>query len=771
MKLISCHIENFGKLHDYSLTFSNSQHIICEENGWGKSTFAAFLRAMFYGLEGKRKQSIEDNEYKRYTPWQGGVFGGQLTFEVSGKEYTVTRTFGDNEGFELRDAKTNLISFDYSANLGEELFKVDRESFMRTVFIGQSDCRVKVTDDINAKIGNLTDNTNDLDNYETADATLTKILNSLTPRRSTGSLARRVETIARLEREVTMGSSISDSMKQVQEKLRQESESYENLKEQMRRAGEEQKQASAWQTTLAKKGEWERLQATYQNRKEQLDVAKTMFPKEPPRLMDVDDMIEQARQLQDMRLTLRREQMSEEETSRLSALEKQFANEEESVAMMTAGWNERNAKQAALSSKQATLTMAKTSLEMQKQGTKKTPVLTIVGALAVVIGILAVILQYMVPGLVIVAIGLVLVILGVVYSKKMSEEAETYCSPEVEKLQEEINADICFINTMDQKVTDYLKVHGKAFDEAMVFGMLQEITGEYMEYSQLKEKSKRAQASHMQYDVAEQQKRIKEFLQQYAENQYLQSETEERQLYQLRDSVQVYTRAEELYREVAEQIAAFRNETDPAVFETPISSEPVPALDEINEKIMALTEQVENSHNAIVSYSKNLEELQQAYDEWEEKNIRLEELHILQKSEQEKFRRITQAKKFLEKAKESMTARYAAPILNRFNYYYGLITKQATDRFHMDANTSVTVDELGKQRETNTLSAGYRDLIGICLRLALVDAMYTEESPILIMDDPFTNLDDDKVEAGMKFLQQISDKYQIIYLTCSKSRS
>ena len=84
MRLISCHIENFGKLQDCSMEFQNDLNVICEKNGWGKSTFAAFIRAMFYGLEGERKRNIEENERKRYKPWQGGIFGGQLVFEEHG---------------------------------------------------------------------------------------------------------------------------------------------------------------------------------------------------------------------------------------------------------------------------------------------------------------------------------------------------------------------------------------------------------------------------------------------------------------------------------------------------------------------------------------------------------------------------------------------------------------------------------------------------------------------------------------------------------------
>lgn len=56
MKLIKCHIENFGKLSDFTYDFTDGCNTVCEENGWGKSTLAAFLRVMLFGFrnEGKR---------------------------------------------------------------------------------------------------------------------------------------------------------------------------------------------------------------------------------------------------------------------------------------------------------------------------------------------------------------------------------------------------------------------------------------------------------------------------------------------------------------------------------------------------------------------------------------------------------------------------------------------------------------------------------------------------------------------------------------------
>ena len=51
MRLISCRIENFGKLSNVTYDFSGECNTICEDNGWGKSTLASFIRVMFYGFK------------------------------------------------------------------------------------------------------------------------------------------------------------------------------------------------------------------------------------------------------------------------------------------------------------------------------------------------------------------------------------------------------------------------------------------------------------------------------------------------------------------------------------------------------------------------------------------------------------------------------------------------------------------------------------------------------------------------------------------------
>ena len=136
MKLIKCHIENYGKLSNLDYNFKDGLNTIKQANGYGKTTFASFIKAMFYGLEAKRSKTLIDR--KKYDPWQGGAFGGSVEFELNGKKYKIERFFGKKENedtFKLIDLSTNLESQDFSQNIGEEIFKLNKEAYERSTFI------------------------------------------------------------------------------------------------------------------------------------------------------------------------------------------------------------------------------------------------------------------------------------------------------------------------------------------------------------------------------------------------------------------------------------------------------------------------------------------------------------------------------------------------------------------------------------------------------------------------------------------------------------
>ena len=170
MKLLRCHIENFGKLSDFNYEFKDGLNIIKEKNGFGKTTFANFIKSMFYGLESKRNTKVLVDR-KKYEPWQGGAYGGTLEFIIDEKKYKIERFFGKKESddiFKLYDLTTNLESKDYSKNLGEEIFKLNKEGFERSTFISGQNIKTSMNDSINAKLGNILESENDVNTSDKA---------------------------------------------------------------------------------------------------------------------------------------------------------------------------------------------------------------------------------------------------------------------------------------------------------------------------------------------------------------------------------------------------------------------------------------------------------------------------------------------------------------------------------------------------------------------------------------------------------------------------
>ena len=78
MKLISCYVSGFGKIHDERFDFNDGLNVFCEDNGFGKSTLASFIKVMFYGFEDENKKSLKDKEREKFRPWNNGTYGGSI---------------------------------------------------------------------------------------------------------------------------------------------------------------------------------------------------------------------------------------------------------------------------------------------------------------------------------------------------------------------------------------------------------------------------------------------------------------------------------------------------------------------------------------------------------------------------------------------------------------------------------------------------------------------------------------------------------------------
>lgn len=156
----SIDIVAFGKFAGLHMDFGPGMNMICQENGFGKTTLAAFIAAMFYGLPDTRKEDLAANPRKKYAPWgRREAFGGSMVFCYEGKTYRVTRLFGataKSDEFSLTDTGTNKVFGEGKENLGERLFGLSYNDFLNSFFVPQEAVSMDSTDNFSAKLMQMT---------------------------------------------------------------------------------------------------------------------------------------------------------------------------------------------------------------------------------------------------------------------------------------------------------------------------------------------------------------------------------------------------------------------------------------------------------------------------------------------------------------------------------------------------------------------------------------------------------------------------------------
>ena len=224
MRLLRLHVENFGTLHNFDLSFDAGMNLLYQKNGWGKSTLAVFIKAMLYGLPSSTKRSLDENERKKYTPWQGGAYGGSLEMETERGRFRVERFFGTKESgdsFALYDLATNKPSTVYTAALGEELFGIDADGFERSTYLSQRALSgSKDSGSIAAKLGNLLDDVDDIGNYEVAMSALDKRRRYYVMQGNRGAIAELEEALQSGQRELEACRRTEDAMRAQEEDLK-----------------------------------------------------------------------------------------------------------------------------------------------------------------------------------------------------------------------------------------------------------------------------------------------------------------------------------------------------------------------------------------------------------------------------------------------------------------------------------------------------------------------------------------------------------------------
>lgn len=797
MKIRSCHVENFGKISDLNLNFEDGINVIKEPNAWGKSTLATFIKVMFYGFDNKKEPGAIEKERNRYRPWQGGVYGGELDFSVGNRNYRISRTFGETEKydeFHIYDLSTNLETKDFSNKVGEELFDLDSASFKRSIYIAQSDCESHTSDGINAKLGNLAENTNDINNFESAKEQLKSLMNQLNPNRVTGSISKRKNHLTELTQELKTLESAESAVQELRQKKTASEAKKDEIWKKRDELARDLRLASEQSRKLEQRKRYQQLCDDCDERNKVLEAYQQLFPNGVPKEEELLEQVKLAQKIEEEQALLHHLESSQEEKQRNQYLTDVFGKEgvptsediEEKIkeALRLSILNEENTRLLTqLSERERKTLQDKTPTIEKVSGVNAMMlvgiILELLGVAGIIVGIVfADTLKY--TGIIMALVCAILVIatitlaLGIKQRNAKADENRSK-SLEWEALRKDRQEDILRIQKQlalkdkdiqgtTEKVQSFLAKYQLSADNGDYSARLYELKNLTQEYERFDVKQQRYNKTQ------ENLKNYKESLEAFGRKVGIAFKGEDvtADVILLQTEAAKYQLAKKAVEEMQSKKAEFEAKVDVASLN--VNAKDIDSLEVINTQIHELDKEIESMRSTIEHYNRQLENVQEQLDLKDDKQQELAACQIVQEEEMKKFNTLSLTKDFLQSAKEKFTARYMDPLSNAFEKYYSMIMNQEEKDWSIDADLSLKKREQGELRDTKWLSAGYQDLIGVCMRLALVDAMFQDEKPFLILDDPFVNLDEEKSKKGMELLQEVAKEYQTVYFTCHESR-
>lgn len=886
MRIEEIRIENFGALSGLHQTFTPGLNELVRENGWGKSTLAVFIRVMFYGFsgEGKRRNAELTNERLRYRPWQGGAYGGSLTFSVGERCYRIERRFGERprqDVFALYDARTNLRSEDYGPDIGQTLFSVNALSFVNTAFIGQLQCAAEVTPEVGAKIGQVSEDVADMAGYDRAMRALAERGNRLAENRRTSELSQLRSQVEEGERQLLERAALRRQEEELLSQRAERQEHREDLRAQREALGAQRERESA---LAAERRTQEALEREAEEAGETLQRERSFFPGEVPSQEEVLHLRQEAggedglavnsrllaqsalspaqeeelsrleanfpgglpgqeeqealrqdiRELEELSRAQQAQGLSARERQTLGMLQERFAAgapKERVIRQELSRWQESLRREQELAGRRAALAgPPRQERESGPEKEKKAGSSGVLMALGIALLVLGLVLGALVrPVLFVLAVaGAALIFVsrgggrGDAAGKGgdvRDAAGKTTDQDRRQALQEEIRAEEEAVSQQREQVLAFLDRYGcpareeraqeslyallqdratwetlrrrdrqvRESDAAQRITLLQEKLqaafagygvpareGDYAgaqaalvrsaeRYRQLSERRERADRA--QERIAAIRQEVTDFLARYLPGREL---PQDGQIPPLLDEVlsqlQGLSQAKEQDSRRRAALTAFLSEHGDEL------QAPEVTLQELGERIDALDAELEGLARQLDDTGRDLSLVQERLAALADREAELQEQRDHLASLRHEARIVSLTAKYLEEARNRFLLRYARPLQQSFDDYYARMTGEAENPFTIGADLSMITRQQGISHDIGVLSAGSLDLVSLCRRLAVVDAMYPGEKPFLLMDDPFVNLDSERLERGKVFLRGVAERYQVLYLTCHESR-
>lgn len=132
---------------------------------------------------------------------------------------------------------------------------------------------------------------------------------------------------------------------------------------------------------------------------------------------------------------------------------------------------------------------------------------------------------------------------------------------------------------------------------------------------------------------------------------------------------------------------------------------------------------------------------------------------------EERLAAIQQTLLWLKDANEEMNTRFAPKLCEAAGEYLALLTDGKYRGLMMDDAFSIRLETAEGSFPAEQFSAGTRDAVYFSFRLAAGEMLSKEPLP-MVLDDPFTNLDNRRRAAAEALLQKAAEARQILYFSC-----
>ena len=889
MKLVSCHITGFGKIENFDYDFADDLQVIMRSNGWGKTTFAAFIKAMFFGLEHSRSRAMNDR--KHYNPWNGNVYGGNLVFEIGDKTYRVERTFGEkdkDDTFLLVDVATGLESSDYTENLGEEIFEVDRESFEKSIFIPEAAVSTAMTDSLNAKMGDIASAKDDINNFDKALEKVDEARKNYTRKSkvNNGKLNIIKDEIVECQAKIDTKAATLDGYEKILDKIKEDEkkrnwlEAEKNdlaarIAEQSKREQQMGAYKQQQEFLASKQAEMNKLDDFFANgipnpeEQEQMlaverkydltkqsenDLAVSMpaapivnkweslFAEGIPEVEAIDRWREQALEIQALRLQSENAVLSEETANQLAEYKFFFSKlepTEEELEAVQQDSVELTSLEGRLHEQDVLYRDIKEKRANEENNSKgKMPVglivLLLVLAAAFIGGGLAFafLLEMGTVNTIVqvvsfaAAVGCIVsaimqIARNISYRKNKTDDYESRLEEALDTLERyRIQRDE-IVGRCNDFLSNFKFAPGMTIQQ-----MIYEIRVNLEKYKHLLEEenaavSKSTEAvekmselqmalatqlgtyaavyevdlyhnggvSEMIENINQDAKDYKKYLEDKKQlDEYIKTKEQQKNLLEgyfsrfpledggsaeeklrtISDNISSANKVQAEIEELEKQLEQFVEETEHIENEETVEELQL-KQQEADDKIKEIETTLNQDNDARAELSATLDDIEDAENK----------LEILLEKKAEADRKVSlydDTIEYLKLARENFLSEYMQPLRAGMDHYLSMLDNEyreaaADISYEITMDLDVKIVANGTSRESGYLSRGYQDLVSLCARFALVDVLYEKEHPMIILDDPFTNFDEEKIQRALKLLKEISKERQIIYFTCHESRA